>query len=281
MTLSSRLTVTCGALGLFVAAFAAAAAGGGPSPGHPPALGPPAAPTRVPAALTVHETLRYAVRYAGSDIGDATLTVSGRSWARPGDTIHFAARAQGALMALGRFACNIDGDYDFVPATTRRWTSTVSHGSQVDRDAVDQPQPGRLTLESAGASPRRLETFMRGPVLDAAGFLLELRARLREPVSGPFVLRVLTERLLWKVTVRSVSRVALNEEHWSGPAIRLDARAEPIFYDGAPSRDGRSAHQLAIWITDDERRVPVRLEIPVQLGTITLRLVDVSRTHAP
>jgi hypothetical protein len=87
------------------------------------------------------------------------------------------------------------------------------------------------------------------------------------------VLQLLDGQALWRVTISNASRRLLDDR----PTIRLEARAEPIFYDGRPDQADRSTREFALWLSDDPARVPLRLEMPIGITDLVVALVDLER----
>jgi hypothetical protein len=60
-------------------------------------------------------------------------------------------------------------------------------------------------------------------------------------------------------------------------ALRLDGRAEPIYWDGAPDPD-RPVRSFTVWLADDAYRTPLKMVMPIGIGEIQVDLVSLTRS---
>ena len=66
------------------------------------------------------------------------------------------------------------------------------------------------------------------------------------------------------------------------PAVRLEARAEPIHYDGRPDDSGdRTRRDFVLWLSDDPAHVPLRLAMPIGIADLVVALVELVRAPLP
>jgi hypothetical protein len=107
--------------------------------------------------------------------------------------------------------------------------------------------------------------------MDPLGFILRVRLR---PPRAPETFEVLDGHGLWRLTLAPA--VAVNDE--LGRALRLDGKAEPIFWDGRHD-DDRPNRTFSFWLSDDSFHTPLRLVMPLAVGEVRADLVTVSRNH--
>jgi len=110
---------------------------------------------------------------------------------------------------------------------------------------------------------------------------LMLRLRVAPPVRGQSeTLFLMDGRQLWRVTVRAESDSGpLPDGARRGPVLRLACRAEPVFWDERPDPE-RPARDFTLWLADDGTRLPLRLEMPIGLGTVVVSLTRAQRGAA-
>jgi hypothetical protein len=112
---------------------------------------------------------------------------------------------------------------------------------------------------------RRQDFAIPGPVQDELSGLYAVRALPLE-VGRTVVLPTFANKKLWELEVRVLRRESL--ETARGPVETLVV--EPLLkYEGLFQRKGR----VLLWLTDDEDRVPVRMESEVRVGAFVATLV--------
>jgi Protein of unknown function (DUF3108) len=259
-----------------------------PLPGPAPLMPPPARlsapPPPMPAPLAMRESAHYRVDYGVLSIGEIQLSVdgplpgaaAGPAPARGETLVRAAGYGQGAIFGLGRLENRIEAEFDLRSLSSRRWTSARLADGQSIRDFAEQPQQGQIEMrrERAGAPVDSRRATFPGPALDPVSFLLRLRVAPPAP-GGSQVLQVLDGQALWRVTISNTSPPPTADG--GPPRIRLEGRAEPIFYDGRSDPGERSLREFALWLSDDAARVPLRLEMPIGIGDLVVALVDVDR----
>ena len=234
----------------------------------------------------MNERLRYRIAYGVLGIGEAQLSIEGMFGdAAAGPLLRATGSGQGAILGFGRLQDRVDTAFDPHLLASRRWTSqrTDSDGPGVIRDVSDQARPGelRLTREREGAPAARQRARMPGPTFDPVGFLLRVRAAPPSAGAGPQVLQVLDGQALWRVSLSNTGPESLADAGADVPpvpAIRIQGRAEPIQYSGAPDEGGdRTPRDFVLWLSDDAARVPLRLEMPLPIGNLVVSLVEARR----
>jgi hypothetical protein len=239
---------------------------------------PPPPPPPPPAPLASRESARYTVEYGPLTIGEVHLSIAG---ARAGAaSVSAGGLGAGGLLGLGSMENAIGTVFDLGRLDSRRWVDGRK-GQHTLTDHVDQVSPGQVAftrhlIDRVGTILRSAAT-LPGPLLDPLGFLLRLR--VAPPGATPQVLYVLDGQALWRVTVSNAGRAPFPEPGLRVATIRLDAQADPIHYDGSASSDpDRRQRTFSVWLSDDAPRVPLRVEMPVGLSTVVVKLAEIRRS---
>ncbi|HVZ74138.1 MAG TPA: DUF3108 domain-containing protein [Polyangia bacterium] len=251
---------------------------------QPPRFAPkPPARSALPAppALARSEKTRYRVAFGGLDVGELSLAIGG---AAPGATIvHAAGQGAGSVLGLGRYENQLDSDFDLARLDSRRWVNSRRWANEALRDRGEQATPGdvrgsREPLD-AGKPAVPMQARLAAPLLDPLGFILRLRAALPAARARAETLYVLDGQAYWRVTVTNEGRSPLPEGHVQVATIKLRVEADPIRFDGTPDTRGDRHHRsIAIWMSDDEARVPVRLSVSLGLGDVVASLAEIERS---
>jgi len=242
---------------------------------------PGAQPAPLPPPLAMAERLRYRVAFGVLEVGRIQVLSAGRP--RPGEAIVGAiGYGEGALLGFGRVESHAAAEFDARLLSSRRWSSARLDDARTGfiRDLGDQPLQGEveMTRERAGAATERQRASWPTPTLDVLGFVL--RVRVAPPPAGslPQVLQVLDGKALWRVTLTNSGRELLPDPAGPRAALRIDGRAEPIFYDGTLDDHGdRASRAFVLWLSDDPAHVPLRMEMPLGFGSVVVTLVDAVR----
>ena len=205
-----------------------------------PRAAPPDAP--LPSPLAARESARYRVDYGVlSGVGEIRLSIDGPRGAGRDRVVRAAGDGEGSILGFGRTEKHVRADFD----------------------------PQHL-------GPRRVRRPLAGPSLpglDPVSFLLRLRVAPPVPGSAPQLLQVLDGRELWRVSVINAGR----ELRGDVATIRLEAEVDPIRADGTLDDANRPHRTFRLWLSDDAVRVPLRLEMPMGLGDLTVELVELKR----
>jgi hypothetical protein len=226
----------------------------------------------------MNESARYRIDYGVLSIGEIRLTIDGG--ARGASVVRAGGYGEGAILGLGRMQNRVDAEFDPQRLDSRRWTNARKNGDIAIRDLADQAKQGQIDLvrERSGAAVERQQALVMGPALDPVGFLLRLRVSPPGASGPPQVLYVLDGQALWRVTITNRGREPLPDSVIRAPALRLQAQADPIHYDGSADPNGdRSQRLFTLWLADDPSRVPLRLEMPIGIADLVVALVALDR----
>jgi hypothetical protein len=241
-----------------------------------PTLPAPAPALPIPLALAERATYRISFGILGQ-LGE--LSIDLRPPSAAGDPVRVVGLAHGSLLGIGATEKRLWTEVDPASLGARRWTSLRASGGKTVTDWAHQPQPGMVALmrRRTGEQDRPDNLRRTVPVLDALTFLMRMRVT---PPASPTVYEVLDGQGLWLLKVGPAQPVT----EGSGPALRrvlrIDGRAEPIGWNGAPDSE-RSGHAFSLWLSADDLRTPLRLTMPLAVGEVKAELVSVSRDRPP
>jgi hypothetical protein len=227
----------------------------------------------------MREEARYSVTYGliGS-IGELRLSIDDEHPEGTRRLVKVAGQGQGSILGLGRSEKRIDGEFDPAALSSRRWTMARSGGDAVI-DTVEQAQAGvlNMTRHKAGAPSASRTASFATPTLDPVGLLMRLRAAPPD-AEHPLVLQLLDGQALWRVTLTWVGRQPVPLPHDAQPSVglRIDGRADPIYYDGRDA-DDRPRRRFAVWLSDDSAHVPLRLTMPIGPADVVVQLIEATR----
>jgi hypothetical protein len=238
-----------------------------PPPPPPPPPAPPAPP--LPAPLTLEERAQYRIAFGIlGQLGQLTISLSPGA---AGGPVRVVGQAHGSLLGFGETDKRLETELDPRSLGARRWTAVRTSGGKTVTDFAQQAEPGLVNMmrRRTGRPDRPAALKRAAPVLDPLTFLMRLRVA---PPATPQAVEVLDGQGLWLITVKP----ARNEAEGAGRALRIDGKADPIAWDGAPDKD-RSSHRFSLWLTADEFRTPLRLVMPLAVGEARADLVGLSR----
>jgi hypothetical protein len=239
-----------------------------------PALSPQGAP---PGALAGKGALDYNVEWRLIDAGKAKLTWGATTVAsRPGTEIHLHLESTGLVSRL--YKVNDDYTADLSGELCIRDTHLSAHEGSRHRETVVHFDP-----ETKKASYLERDMQTRAVVLAKE---TDIPACVHDVIGGLFFLRTLNLEPGRSVEVPvsdgkkevSAKVSALGRESIKVPAgtfktIRYEAF---LFSNVLYRRDGH----LYVWLTDDARKLPVRIQVRLQfaIGTITFQLEKEDKT---
>jgi hypothetical protein len=224
--------------------------------------------TERPVPFATGETLEYDVSWASFlTAGSATVTVREK---RPSyDSIAYYIAAEGRPSALvGR----LYPVYYKVDTLLDVFTLLPQRSSLFSQEANRR----RMQITRFNQAHRTAEYEMTTNTVVKR--TLKLRGDTHDPLSALFAIRSLPLRQGFKTTMDvanadQILRVQVTVQERAAivtPAGRFDAwRVTPLVLEGAGGMKGRA---LTLWISDTERRVPVKIEAEMPLGRVALTL---------
>lgn len=218
-------------------------------------------------AFTLPETLHYRLMYANIKVGESTLRIE-----KEGDNI----------------AIFSDADSSGIVSIFFNVTDRVKSTLTMDDDGKLIPLSYRLKLKEGGYKRDKEVTFdLTGGKITSQDFIkkttqsIDISADFVDPLTGIYILRdreleigrsefikVYDTEKFWDVEIQ-----VLRKQTVKTPAGTFDTivvcpllQSEGIFKKSGP---------VEIFITDDERKIPVRMLTKVSIGTVIAELIEI------
>ena len=222
------------------------------------------------------ETLTYEGKISkiirGIAVADLTFTVSQPS---PGSdfTVKADARSKGTLLKLFRFSFQQEIESTFGGATPRV-KLTKKHDVQKERvrdsEAIFDYRERRVTYTETDPKepmrpPRRIASEIVPETHDLISAIYRLRM-LPLAVGSTFTFTVSDSGLVYRVPVRVTAREIQKTVLGKVWCFRI----EPDVF--GPGRLIEREGSMVMWITDDNRRIPVRSQVHSDVGKIEIKL---------
>jgi len=231
----------------------------------------------LPPPLAMREDARYKVRYGIlGGIGELRLTIAEERAEGRIRLVKVGGQGEGAVLGIGRSEKRVTGDFDPAALTSRRWTMARAGGEAVT-DVIEQPSAGVLTMvrQRPGAPPSSQRAAFTLPALDPVGLVVRVRVA-PPPADHPLQLLMLDGQALYRVTLIAAGRQLVPDLEPAAFGLRVEGRADPIFYDGRDAFD-RPRRTFTLWLSDDDARIPLRLTMPIGPGDVVVELVEATR----
>jgi len=116
------------------------------------------------------------------------------------------------------------------------------------------------------------QTVSLAELWDYNAFLLAMRAWEGEPGSTA-TLEVFRSRYVWRIVITIGKKGTLVTELGELPVLRFDARTTKLDRAGGVWV-GQEQRDFTLWISDDNDRVPLKLDAKSDLGSISMDIVD-------
>lgn len=223
----------------------------------------PPAPVRP--TFAVPEQLNYAISWAGIPVGESTLAVVESVDAEQGAAYHFTsiARSSHILRLLYPVKTRIDSVVDKERFLPIRYTMTGRQGFKTRNRELRFDQASHhveLVMDGISRTYPTVEA-VQDPLSALYYYRATATMRAGETVRIPVHDRKRPKEIV--VTAGPVETVTT--EAGTFQAVRLHVRQE---------EEGLFLHEgdITVWITNDTRRLPVRMEGRVAIGTVTAEL---------
>jgi len=235
-----------------------------------PPLSPQSAPPAPAGALPAKGALSYNVEWRLIDAGKARLTWSAAAASRPGTEVHLHLESTGLVSRL--YKVNDDYTADLSVGLCVRDTHLNAHEGSRNRETVVHfdPEAKKASYLERDMQTRAVmlakETDIPACVHDVIGGLFFLRTISMEPGRSAEV-PVSDGKKTVAAKVAALSRESIKVPAGTFKTIRYEAF---LFSNVLYRRDGH----LYVWLTDDGRKLPVRIQVRLQfaIGTITFQL---------
>lgn len=242
-----------------------------PTPDRPtPPPYPPLTPGSRPFAAG--ETLSYSVEYQGIRAGDATLAVVGPSEVEDlsGLLVRYTGETRGLVAKFYRMEDRVETLLDPLFLFARR-TETWSQQRDRFRHRIVrfEPKAGRYVRREIPGDT--ITGPLETPVVEGLGLIYHLRVKPLVPGGR------LTVPVFRKQNVTSITFAARGPVLVSTPAGRFETvEIRPVEADGRDTDEaGLFGGHATIWLTNDARRIPVRLAGSARVGSLEARLQEV------
>ena len=243
------------------------------------------APARVPSSAVrpfgAGEVLNYEAKISkiisGIGVGDLTFKVMDAPNNR-GTLITADARSKGTLLKLFRYSF-LQQYETLVDPVQFRALSTKKHDEQKDRvrdgEALFDYGENRVTYTEIDPKepmrpPRRIASQIESKTQDLVSGVYALRL-LPLAVGKTFDITVSDSGLVYQIPVRVTAR----EPQKTVLGKVFCFKVEPDVF--GPGRIIEKEGSMMIWITDDDKRIPVRSQINSPVGKIDIRLKSVAK----
>jgi Protein of unknown function (DUF3108) len=236
-----------------------------------------------PPLATPGERMSYRLTLKGVELGTFVVAVGDLTTLEDGSptvVVHAQARSSG----VARLVADIDDHFtswvDTRSGRPRRF-EVYEHVSRrsPDRDHVvvdfaardGNEIPVRYGVNDGPLSTLRQRVTL-SEVWDYNAFLLAIRAWEAAPGTTA-TLEVFRSRYVWRIALTLGRRAAIVTELGQLPTLRFDARAFRLGRDGARQADPPE-RSFTLWISDDNDRVPLKLDATSDYGRISMDIVD-------
>lgn len=226
--------------------------------------------------LTEGEFLTYEAKFSKviplGSVAELNFTV-GKATDGKNYLVKADAKSRGTLIKLFRFSFvqNIESTIDSDKFTVLR---TIKRDQQNDKirnsEAIFNYNDKKVTYvetdpKDAARPPRRIASDIESETYDLVAGIYALR-RLPLAVGKNFVLNISDSGLVYQIPVRVTARETQNTVLGKVACFRVEPG---VFGKG---RMIESNGSMIIWITDDNRRLPIRSQLNTKVGRIEIRL---------
>ena len=234
------------------------------------ASAPSSRPFGIGERLTYHGELSKIIQ--GIDLGDMSFVIAPGA-SNSGFVIRSEAKSRGSLLAILRFSF-LQRYESFVDSAAFRADRTAKYDEQKDRvresDTVFDYGSNKVTFternpKNPTGAPRTIASAISGDTHDVITGIYALRA-MPLAVGSTFEVPVSDSGLVYKIPVR----VTAKEVQKTVLGKVLCFRVEPEVF--GQDRFIEQKGEMVIWITADDRRIPVRSQIKTNVGRIDIKL---------
>lgn len=220
------------------------------------------------APLQVGEELHYDIRWGFIPAGEGTLRISAKEAEKEGIYhIITTARSNAFVDTFYKVRNRIESFLDMKNDSSAGYRKSQREGRHHrDVDLVFDHEKNEATLIKNGVVEKTIRVPRRiHDPLSAIYYLRTVKNLETEPV-----LNVTDGRKNYRVRIRNLGR-----EHIKTPLGYFDTiKVEPIVEDMELIFDKKKGGKLLIWLTDDEKKVPVKMKSELLFGSIQVLLTD-------
>ena len=243
-------------------------------------------PRREPLPFERGEELIYQAEFTrgllrGVDVAEFRFKTVSEQIARGGDDA-VVLRITGDVVSKGlftriagfKFHHHVESTADPEPFRVLR-TDKVEESGKRKRvlDAVYDHEKNRVLWREVSPNPQAGYFDFSEPIQDVLTVIYYLRTQKLEPGKS-FTVPVTDAGKVFTLSVAVAERKEIETVLGRVNAIRIEPA---LFGDNAVVR---AKGKLSIWVTDDARRLPVRAQLKVDMGTFDIKLKEVSYPEA-
>ena len=223
--------------------------------------------------FTSGETLTYALRWGPFKVGMARLEVSGPVIFEQNNAYRcaFSIRTNGFADTLYRVRDEYISYVDLEFKRTLRFEKREQHRSRSRSVSVEfdwSERTSRFTLNGKEHPPVALPDS----VLDPLAVIFAAR-RIPLAVGGRWAFAVTNGKRLGEIPLRVVAAEDLATPGLRGNSLRL----EPEMKDASKAFSDTSKSFLTVWVSADERRIPMKAVCRVKYGKFRADLVEAAK----
>ena len=261
-------------LGMLLCALAAARVG----PQNPP---------RAPLPFENGEELVYSAEFSrallrGVDVGEFRFSSVSENISRGPDQVA-VVHLTGDVVSKGlfpriagfHFHQHIESTADLTPFTTLRTVRSEEQGKrQRELEGVFDHVAHKAVWTERRPNQQTTSVDFSEPIQDVLTAIYYLRTRELAP-GASFEIPLSDSGRMYHITVAVKESKEMNTAVGHVRTIRIEPG---LFGDNAPVR---TRGELSIWLTDDERRLPVRAQLKLDIGTFDIKLKQVNSPNRP
>ena len=226
------------------------------------------APTEAPLAFEVGERLRFAVKFGMLRVGTATATVAGIEAVRGVDSYHFVFELKGGIPGY-RVEDRFDSWTGIADMRTRRFQKEVNEGAYHRSDVFEIfPDSGHFLSNGANPLPTPAD-----PLDDTAFFYFVRTFPFEVGETYEFHRYFRDEYNPLTITVLKREKMKLPD----GSEVECLV-IRPIIGE---HRLAAGRTEATLWLTDDPRRLLVKMRAKLKFGTLTLNLEEIEYLADP
>jgi hypothetical protein len=217
----------------------------------------------------VGEHLVYSVRYGPIRAGEATMSIRGIELVGGDSCYHIVttAHSNDFFSTFYHVRDRVESYVDTQRYLPRRFEKHLREGKYENDTVVEMDQRNNLAIYNGGRYDGKIYE-MRDGSHDVLSAFYEVRARGVVEPGATFDLESHVDRKNYpiRVTVHRRERVSVPAGEFECLVVEPKMRTAGLF-----KHEGR----LLIWLTDDQRRIPVQMKSELPIGAISVVLVDV------
>ncbi len=221
------------------------------------------------------EELRYVIRWGVIPAGHGQITIYDSDGEEGVYHIVTTARSNAFVDTFYRVRNRIESFLDLKQEASVGYRKIQREGDHNrDVDLVFDHRENRVTLIKNGRVRR--EITVPGNVHDPLSAIYYLRT-VPDFDRGPVTLNVTDGKKSYRVMVRVLGREVVETPLGYFNTIKIEPRIEDMEIIFEKKKDGK----LFLWLTDDERKVPVKMQSELYFGSIQAILSDASLGTRP